>query len=360
MTTHARAIGQSLLWAHLAIGVGCGTGGGPAGPPEEIVKVPGQGTVVVYVEARKRTAAPLLRTFEEQTGIHVDATYRETLGDRFLPTLRENAAKGKIDLFWGESPLSACEIVDADLAVPFRPIGARPVPEQYRDRQFRWIGFAANPRVIIYNSARLKPEEAPTGTADLTRAPWAGRGAVPRIASGPAAFHAAALFSLWGPERARSYLDALRADGTRIVDDDPSALRLVSSGEASWALIGLDEAIGAKREAAPINILFPDRFGQGAVVPPQVAVLLRGAPDAAQAKCLYGYLFATEGAWLLGQNDYALITFLPDAPKPGWVPGLASLNVARVDPLETWKVYRERASFFASWGPAAAPVTVPR
>ena len=322
--------------------------------------MPGQGSVVVYVEAPERTAGPLLKTFQDQTGISVSATYREILGERFATVLREDAVKGKVDLFWGETPLSACDLVDADLAVPFRTAGARPVPEQYRDRQYRWIGFAANPRVIVYNSTRLKPDEAPTATADLVRAPWAGHGAVPRISTGPAAFHAAALFTLWGSERARSFFDALRSDGTRIVDDDGAARRLVSSGEALWGLIGLDEAICAKREAEPINILFPDRMGQGAVVPPQVAVLLRGAPHPAQAKGLYGYLFASEGAWLLAQNDCALITFLPDVPKPDWVPALGALNVARVDPLEAWKAYRGEAAFLDSWGATGAAAPSPR
>jgi len=325
-----------------------------------VVKVPGQGSVIVYVEAAKRTAGPLLKTFQEQTGISVSATYRETLGDRFAAALKEDAAKGKVDLFWGETPLSACAIADAGLAVPFRPAGARPVPEQYRDRQFRWIGFAANPRVIVYNSARLKPDEAPTATADLVRAPWAGHGAVPRISSGPAAFHAAALFALWGGERARSFFNTLRSDGTRIVDDDRAARRLVASGEALWGLIGLDEAICAKREAEPINILFPDRIGLGAVVPPHVAVLLRAAPHPAQAKGLFGYLFASEGAWLLAQNDCALITFTPGVPKPDWVPVLGAINVARVDPLEAWKAYRDDAAFLASWGATGSPASAPR
>src|SRR5438445_300209 len=248
MTTPARSIGPSVLWALLVACSACGPGGGTGQPPEVVVKVPGQGTVVVYVEAAKHIAGPLFKTFQDQTGISVSATYRETLGDRFLAVLKDDAAKGKVDLFWGETPLSASDIVDADLSVPFRPAGARPVPEQYRDRQFNWIGFAANPRVIVYNSARLKPEEAPAGIADLAREPWAGHGVVPRISSGPAAFHAAALFVLWGPERARSFFDALRAGGTRIVDDDRAARRLVSSGEALWGLIGLDEAICAKRE----------------------------------------------------------------------------------------------------------------
>ncbi len=334
-------------------------------PPEEVVKVPGQGSVVVYVEAPRRLAGPVLKTFEEQTGIQVNATYRENLAERFLPTLKSQSERGAVDVFWGETPLSAYDMVDAGLAVPFRPAGARPVPGQYRDREFRWVGFAVNPRVIIYNSNRLKRAEAPTETTDLMRPPWAGKGAMPRIASGPAAFHAAALFALLGPEKARAFFETLRSDGgTRIVEDDRAARRLVAEGGADWGLIGLDQAICAKREAEPVNILFPDRLGLGAVVPPHVAMLLRGAPHPAQAKGLFGYLFATESAWVLGQNDCALITLLPDIPRPEWVPALAAFNVAQVDPEAAWRAYRENSAYLASWGveqaPPAAPTTQPR
>src|SRR2546426_3050623 len=126
MATPARSVGSCVLWALLAGCPGCGPGG-PGQPAEEVVKVPGQGSVVVYVEAPERTAGPLLKTFQDQTGISVSATYREILGERFATVLREDAVKGKVDLFWGETPLSACDLVDADLAVPFRTAGARPV-----------------------------------------------------------------------------------------------------------------------------------------------------------------------------------------------------------------------------------------
>jgi iron(III) transport system substrate-binding protein len=351
MTTHRRPPPLVLLaWAAVL----CACGRGAALPPEEVVKVPGQGTVVVFVEPPRRIAGPVLKTFEEQTGIHVEATYRENLGDRFLATLKARAGQGTVDVFWGETPLSAYEIVEAGLAVPFRPAGARPVPGQYRDHDFRWIGFAVNPRVIIYNSNMLKREEAPTGTADLVKPPWAGRGAMPRIAAGPAAFHAAALFTLWRPERARSFFESLRTDGTRIVEDDRAVRQLVASGAAEWGMIGLDQAICAKREAEPINILFPDHLGIGAVLPPHLVMLLRGAPDGAQAKGLFGYLFATESAWLLGQNDCALLTLLPDVPRPDWVPAAGAFNIAQVDPESAWKTYRENTAYFAAWGAGQA------
>src|SRR3989454_11170297 len=119
-----------LAWS----GILCACGQGAGLPPEEVVKVPGQGTVVVYVEAPRRIAGPVLKTFEEQTGIEVNATYRENLGDQFLSTLKSQAERGAVDVFWGETPLSAYEIVDAGLAAPFRPAGARPGAGAYPDR----------------------------------------------------------------------------------------------------------------------------------------------------------------------------------------------------------------------------------
>src|SRR5258706_9696201 len=129
---------------------------GPSLPPEEIVKVPGEGTVVVYVETPRRNAGPVLKTFEEQTGIKVSPVYRETLGDRFFPTLKSEAERGAADVFWGESPLSACALTEADLATPFRPAGARPVPAQYPDRGVPLIGLAANPPRVVHHHPKKK------------------------------------------------------------------------------------------------------------------------------------------------------------------------------------------------------------
>ena len=339
--------------ALMLFSVGCGEAT-PNLPPEEAVKVPAGGSLVVYVEASARTAGPVLKTFEEQTGILVTANYKDTLGDRFLAALREEASQGRVDLFWGDSPLAAFELADEGLAVPFRPAGARPVPPQYRDRQFRWVGFAANPRVFIYNVNLMKLEETPGETSELVKPPWAGKGAMPRISFGARAFHAAALYALWGPERARTFFAALQTNGTTIVEDDGAVRALVASGKATWGMVGLDEAICAKREAEPINILFADRFGMGTVVPPQVMVLVRGAPHPEQARGLFGYLLATEGAWLFGQNDCPLLPFLLDVPKPEWVPAMGSFNVALLDAEIAMRAYRENRDAFLSWGSGTA------
>ena len=321
----------------------------PPLPPEESIVVPAEGTVVIYVEVPRRTAAPILSTFTHQSGVEVEAVYRESLGEEFFPQLKREAEAGRVDVFWGASPLSAMELVDSGLVQPFRPAGARPVPFQYRDPQYRWIGFAVNPRVILYNTDRVERKDAPQSIWDMARPPWGGRGAHPSIARGAAAFHAAAVTSIWGEERARAYFEEVRTNGTLIVEDDAAVRRAVSSGQVEWGVLALDEAICANREGEPVHIFFPDRFSLGAVVVPHVAVLLRGAPNPPQARGAFDFLFSTEAAWQLGQHDCALLTLIPNVPRPDWVPSLAVFNVTQLDNAAVYEVFRSDAEYFRRW-----------
>ncbi|MFQ5876979.1 MAG: ABC transporter substrate-binding protein [Acidobacteriota bacterium] len=349
------------LWALAA--VGCG-GDETSLPPEESVTVPADGEVVVYVEAPRRVAGPVLALFTQETGVAVRAEYLEVLQDAFLPQLWAEARAGRVDVVWAVSPLTAEDLAREGLARPFRPIGARPVPIQYRDPEFRWVGFAANPRVFIYNYFELDEEEAPRSIEQIALPRFASTGAVPRIVSGAPAFHAAALFSLWGEQRARAFFDEMRAAGVRIVEDDTAVRRSVGSGEARWGLLGLDEAICAKRMAEPVHIVYPDLMRRvGAVVVPHVAVLVENAPNPPQAKGLVAYLFGYSAAWQVGEIDCALITLLPGIKKPDWVPALSQLNVTQLDNRAVYEAYRAHADYFGSWtrdlvtaaGPAPDP-----
>jgi iron(III) transport system substrate-binding protein len=325
--------------------------------PEETVEVPAGGTVIVYVEAPRYLAQPVLKMFGDQTGISVEAHYREEIGPGFSDAVLKEAEAGRADLLWAASPLPAMALARAGLAAPFRPAGARPVPSQYRYRGFRWIGFAADPRVLIFNHDLVKREEAPESIDDLTAGRWAGKGAFQRIAEGPAAFQAAALFARRGDEEGRRFFDAVAAAGNRIVATGDEVRRLVASGQVPWGVVDLDQAICSKRQADPVSIFFPDRVGPGAVVVPHAVALLARAPHPAQAKGLFGYLFATETAWEVGQNDCALMSLLPvvamGIPKPEWVPVLGAVNVMSVDNEAVFDAWTRQAAYFASWGGAA-------
>lgn len=323
-------------------------------PPEVAVEVPADGEVVVLVETPRYLTGPLLRMFSDQTGITVRATYREEAPDGFMDKVRAEAAAGRADLFIGNGSLEAVGLARADLLTAFRPAGARPVPPQYRDRLFRWIGFAADPRVILFNHDLIERAAAPQSLDDLVRGPWAGKGAIARPVAGASAFQAAALFARWGDERGLEFYRQVAAAGNRLVETDGEVRRLVTEGEVPWGVANLDQGICAKRQAEPITIFFPDRMAYGAVVVPHVVALLRGAPNAAQARGLLGYLFATEVAWAVGKNDCALISLLPVAAmgieKPEWVPFLGALNVLLVDNDQAFDARARHAAFLSGLG----------
>jgi iron(III) transport system substrate-binding protein len=351
-----RSLTAPLLLAIALACAGCGAGGpgGPALPPEESVEVPGSGEVVVFVETPRYLAGPLLKMFSDQTGITVHPVYREADPEGFFEKVRTEAAAGRADLFLGTGTLEVVSLARAGLAMPFRPAGARPVPSQYRDRDFRWTGYAVNPRVIVFNQDRIDRKEAPQSLDDLISGPWAGKAAVARPTGGPAAFQAAALISRWGDERGLGFYRKIAEAGNRLVETDGEVRRLVTAGEVPWGVVNLDQGICAKRQAEPITIFFPDRMGYGAVVVPEVVALLKDAPHLAQARGLYAYLFATEVAWAVGQNDCALMSLLPIAAmgikKPDWVPLLGALNVLTLDNDAVYDTWMRHQSFLATLG----------
>jgi len=334
----------------------CGAGGPPI-PPEVAVRVPAEGKVVVFVEAPRYVAGPILKMFSEQTGIAVEATYREEAGARFLDQAEAAAAEKKADVLWGASPLAALTLQAKDLLVPFRPAGARPVPPQYHDRSYRWIGFAVNPRVILAHDSDAVRARPPTGLEDLVEGAWAGKAALTRPVEGTAAFQAAALFAWLGAARAREFFERAAKAGNLAVESDDEVRRLVVAGERDWGLIDLDRAICSKRQGEPVSIIFPDRLGMGAVAIPEVIALFKGAPNPDQARGLIGYLFSTDAVWAIGQNDCALISLLPvnelGIPKPEWVPVLGSLNVQAIDNQKVFDAWTRARAFLQSWGAGA-------
>lgn len=323
-------------------------------PPEEAVETPTGGEVVVFVETPRYLTAPLLKMITDRTGITVRATWREDAPDRFFDTLRTETAAGRADLFLGNGTLTATALVREGFALPFRPERARPIPAQYRDRGFRFIGYAANPRVILYNRDALSRDAAPESLESLVTGPWAGKAALARATGGPAAFQAAALISRMGDERGLAFYRGIAAAGNRLVENDGDVRRLVASGECSWGVISFDQAYLAGREAEPTTLRIPDGMGYGTVVVPHVAMLLRGAPHSKEARYVVDRLFGGNVVKMLGESDNALLSLMPIVAmgfkKPEFVPLLGALNVLPVDNDAVYDAWVKHREFLATLG----------
>lgn len=117
------------------------------------------------------------------------------------------------------------------------------IPEQFRDPNGYWTGFAAHCRILIYNTDMLKAQDLPKSIFELIEPKWKNRFAMAYPLFGTTATHAAALFAHMGDKKAGEYFGALKANGVMITDGNASARDCVAVGTVPIAFTGTDDAL---------------------------------------------------------------------------------------------------------------------
>ncbi len=273
-------------WAGLAIG-GCHS----ASRPE----------VVVYVAVDRKDAEPILQTFEQQAGIRVRAVYdaeaAKTTG--LVTRLAAEANRPRCDVFWNNEIAQTLLLADRGLLTPYHSAAAADLPAELQDPQSRWTAVATRARVLVYNTQHVRADEAPRRLADLADPKWRGKLAVANPQFGTMRTHVAALYAVWGAERAQAYLRQLLANQVRIVDGNAMVKNLVAQARpgASPVYVGLtdtDDVLSGQAEGQPIELIYPDQDGDGTLVIPSTVSLVRQAPHSAAGRQLIDYLLSPD------------------------------------------------------------------
>ena len=140
----------------LAAGVllsGCGAGGGDSGPspfaPEE------RDRLVVYTSHKEEVWWPIVREFEERTGIWVDVVTGGT--NELLSRIAQEAEAPAADVMFGGG-VDSLEVY-GDCFEPYVCVQQEAIAERYRSEDGLWTPFSALPVVLIYNTKLLSPGE---------------------------------------------------------------------------------------------------------------------------------------------------------------------------------------------------------
>ena len=256
-------------------------------------------TVVVYTSVDQVYSEPILKRFEETTGIDVLAVYdveaAKTTG--LVNRLIAEKDHPQADLFWSGEFAQTLLLKDEGVLASYRPPAAGELPAQYVDPESYWIGLAGRARVLLVNTDRVSPADYPHSLDDLLSPRWPGEQigiAYPMF--GTSATHAAALYAAWGPERAKSWYAQLKSRGVRVVDGNSVVRDLVASGQLAMGLTDTDDACGALEKGAPVDLVFLDQAetGVGTLVIPGTVALVAGAPHSREARALVDFLTGKE------------------------------------------------------------------
>ncbi|MCX7048391.1 MAG: extracellular solute-binding protein [Candidatus Sumerlaeota bacterium] len=289
--------------------------------------------VVVYTALDQLYSEPILKRFEQTTGIRVKAVYDaeavKTVG--LVNRLIAERERPRCDVFWNNEVMRSIVLKDAGILDKFVPANAGAIPPAFKDADGFWTGFAARARVLAWNTKQLTRAELPKTISDLADARWKGRIAMAKPLFGSTATHAGALWALWGESRAQKFFDNLKTNGVVIFDGNMTAARAVADGEASLCLTDSDDVNLLKSEGRPIDCVLLDHDGGGALLIPNAVSLVRGCPHPREASRLIEYLLSPEVEAALAASASAQIPLRPGVEAPPAVKTMAQGPFLAVD-----------------------------
>jgi iron(III) transport system substrate-binding protein len=288
--------------------------------------------VVVYTSVDQVFSEPVLRAFERESGVRVRAVFdtEETKSTGVLNRLMAEAAHPRADVFWSGDPVRPFLLIKKGMVEPYASPSAGGLPAGLRAADGTWTGFSARARVLLVNKTKVPPGDMPRSVRDLANPRWRGQATIANPLFGTTTMHVAALFAAWGEEEARKFLKDLKANGVRIASSNGEVKRLVAAGEVAFGLTDTDDANEAIKDGAPVEVVYPDQDGMGALIMPTSVVLLRGGPHPTESKKLIDFLLRPETERLLAESA-AQMPLRPGVATPTNVRRVGDIRAMNVD-----------------------------
>jgi iron(III) transport system substrate-binding protein len=288
--------------------------------------------VVVYTSVDQPFSEPILKDFERETGIAVRTVFdtEEAKSTGVMNRLLAEKDNAQADVYWANEPIRAEFLKLKGVTTPYASPNAEGIPAAFKDPEHHWTGFSARARVLIVGRNVSPKPESVTAYVDPG---FRGRAAIANPLFGTTTAYAAALFNLWGDEKATSFFEVMKANGVRITASNGDSADLVAAGESGFALVDSDDAFNRVQQGRPVIMVVPDQGeGQvGVLLLPNAALLVKGAPHATNGRKLIDYLLSRETEKKLAFADCAQIPLHPGVETPAHVPRIEALKLMALD-----------------------------
>ena len=293
----------------------------------------GQRSVTVYVSTDRVFSEPVLRQYEQRSGVKVNPVYdtEETKSTGLANRLLAEKTRPQADVFWSNEPVRTLVLKSRGVLAPYQSVSASGIPAALIDPEHFWTGFSARIRVIAYNTKLVTAEQAPRSVLDLADPHWKNQVAIADPRFGSTSFHVAALYALVGDAKMDDYFRRLKQNGVRIVDSNSAVRDLVARGDVKVGLTDTDDVNVAIEAGQPVSMVLPDRDGIGVPVMPNMVSLIANAPHLEEAKKLIDYLVSEDVERQLAQSEAVQIPLHAGVPGPKNIPPIDSFKPMTLD-----------------------------
>lgn len=254
--------------------------------PQLLAAAKKEGTVVVYGSMNEGEALPLLKLFDDATGIKTEYVRNSDTGliARIMVEARANKES------WDVLQTTTVSKMPASLFAPFDPPEAQHIMAEARDPDHRWYGVYANYNSPGYNTNLVKASDLPKTYDDfLSHKEWAGKVAIDFSDRE----WLRAIYEYYGAEKGEKLVKALIQNlNVATVHGHLALARAVGSGEYAVELNNFTNLIvNTKLGGAPTDFWAMDPvllfFGQ--------AGMSAKAPHPNAARLFVNFMLSKEG-----------------------------------------------------------------
>ncbi len=263
--------------------------------------------IVVYYSVDDVFARRVFDAFEAQSDVKLlrvgDSEAGKTTGLVNKITQEARSGRPRADVFWSSELFNTIQMAKQGLFEAYDSPVAVDIPKRFRDRNHFWTATSVRGRVLAFDPTSHQFESLPSRWDELANTPYVGHFALANPIFGTTRSHVAAMFALWGDDKAKAFLRKLRSGGAKIVASNSQTVRAVMDGSAKFAATDTDDVWLAKKSGASIDLKYLDMGDGGTLLIPCSVAIVKGGPNPANAKKLVDFLVSAKVERMLAQSD---------------------------------------------------------
>jgi len=202
--------------------------------------------------------------------------------------------------------------------------------------------------VLLVNArSTIRPASVTAYTEPSAR----GRTAIANPLFGTTTDYVAALFTIWGDDRAKTFMNDIKRNGVKMTTSNGESTDFVATGQVDFSLVDTDDAVNTKKQGKPVEIVYPDQDsnGIGVLILPNAVALIKGGPHAENGKRLIDYLLSKETERKLAFADCAQIPLHSGVDTPPEVRRIEDIKPMRVGYADLARKMEEIQPFLKEW-----------
>jgi iron(III) transport system substrate-binding protein len=289
-------VGLATLGGGLAIACGnqtstnTGVGGGNNGQ-----------TLTIYSGRSKKLIDPLIKQFEEKSGIKAQIRYASTA--ELAATLQEEGKNSPADVFFAQDAGALGAIQKAGLATKLPDNFLKKVEPRFHSPEGMWMGISGRVRTLDYNTKLVKPADLPKTVFELTDPKWKGKvGWAPTNGSFQA--FVTALRKSAGEDKTKQWLEGMKANGTKVYENNVQILDAIAKGEVSVGLVNHYYLEGRKKEDPNVPVAHHFLNDVGSMVNVAGIAILNTSKHRESADKLVEFLLTPEAQKYFAEETY--------------------------------------------------------